>query len=253
MLRGIYSAASGMASQMFLSDITAHNIANINTPGFKGVGTDFKTFGDVIVERINNNEQVPLGEYALGSQVHRSITNFTQGDVQQTGNPLDLALRGDGFFVVKVSDMPERVLYTRGGNFTQDAEGFIVSQSGGKVQGESGDILIPRGTKKIEINNRGDVMADGRIIERLKIAQFQNSQTLKRLDATTYQATAEPLKFDSRPVSVEQGYLEKSNANVITELMNSMTGLRAYEILQRSVQMQNETLGKAVNDVGRTL
>lgn len=249
MLKGIYSAAAGMSSQMIMTDIGANNLANVNTAGFKEIKTDFKTFGEMLVKRIGNNQQVKLGNFAHGSQVLASVTDFTQGDLIQTGNPLDMGLKGDGFFSVRVLGN-DAVVYTRCGSFTRDNEGFITTINGDRLQGYNGDILIPRNAKKITISKSGEIIADDKIIDTLKIAQFKNNQELKRIGASYYKILAQP-ENDVTGVTVEQGSLERSNANVITEMVNSMTGLRIYETLQKSIQMQNETLGKAVNDVGR--
>lgn len=249
MLKGIYSAAAGMTSQMILTDTIANNLANVNTPGYKSTGVEFATFGEALVNRIGSFQQSMIGRYAQGSKVLGTMFNFAQGDLTPTGNPLDLALQGDGFFTVKLPDNNDAIVYTRAGNFTLDNNGFLTTATGGRVQGYNGDILIPKNTKTISIRKSGEVVADGTVIDVLKIAQFSTNQHLKRMGYSYF--TGLNPTGDVIDVSVEQGYLERSNANVITELVNSMTGLRVYETLQKSIQMQNETLGKSVNEVGR--
>ncbi len=248
MLKGIYSAAAGMTSQMVLTDITANNLANLSTPGFKGTGANFKTFGEALVNRLGNNKSEEIGRFAQGAQVMNSTTNFRQGDLMQTGNTLDLALKGDGFFTVRQQN--DTVVYTRAGSFTRDDEGYLSTPDGGRVQGDGGDILIPKGAREIEINSTGDVVVDGKAVDRIKVAQFENNQDLEHAGLNYFKTTAQPTG-EADDVTVEQGYIERSNTNAITELVSSMTGLRVYEMLQRSIQMQNETLGKSVNEVGR--
>jgi flagellar basal-body rod protein FlgF len=178
-----------------------------------------------------------------------SVTNFTQGDLISTGNPLDLALKGEGFFTVKLNGT-DTMLYTRSGNFTMDDAGFLTTTTGDRVQGLNGDIQIPRGTSKVEISPIGEVIANNQAIDRLVLAQFDDNQALKRIGSNYYQAIGQTPN-PAVNLTVEQGALERANTNVITELVNSMTGLRIYEMLQKSVQMQSETLNKSVNDVGR--
>lgn len=249
MLKGIYSAATGMTSQMIMTDITANNLANVNTPGFKEVGAKFQTFGRMLVNRVGNHEQKALGHFAQGSRLLSSVTDFAQGELAETGNPLDMALNGNGFFTVKIP-ANNAIVYTRNGSFTRDEEGFVTTTSGDRLQGFNGDILIPRDAKKIVLSAAGEVIVDDKVIDRLKIAQFANNQELKRIGSAYYKASGQPVE-DLNPVTIQQGFVERSNSNVITELVNSMTGLRIYETLQKSIQMQNETLGKSVNEVGR--
>lgn len=249
MLKGIYSAAAGMTSQMIQTDVTANNLANLNTPGFKRVSLEFKTFGDALVKRIGTNPTKELGHYAQGSQVLKSVTNFSQGDMTQTGNVLDMSLKGDGFFTVRIPGN-DATVYTRAGSFSRDEEGFLITPDGGRVQGYNGDILIPREAKKIVISAGGDIQVDDRNIAKLKIAQFQDQQKLEHIGSAYFKTLEDPT-LDPQGVTVEQGYLERSNSNVIQEMVNNITGLRVYETMQRTIQMQSETLGKAVNDVGR--
>jgi flagellar basal-body rod protein FlgF len=251
MLKGIYSAAAGMTSQMIQTDTIADNLANISTPGYKTTGVEFATFGDVLVQRIGGDQEQEIGRYAQGSQVLHSVTDFSQGDLNATGNPLDLALEGDGFFTIKLPDKNDAIVYSRAGNFTKNEEGILTTPTGGHVQGLSGDIVIPKNAKKIDILRNGDVLVDNNPVDKLKIAQFGNNQNLRRT-GSSYYTGAQPTG-EVKGVTVEQGFIERSNANAITEMVNSMTGLRVYESLQKSIQMQNETLGKSVNEVGKVL
>ncbi len=249
MLKGMYAAAAGMASQMVLTDINANNLANVSTPGFKTVNVQFEPFGTVMLNRIGRSQEQALGTYAQGAQVYQSVTDFRPGDTFQTGNPLDLAIHGDGFFMIRGEDN-SGLMYTRSGNFTRNEEGYVVASDGAHLQGEGGDIQIPKEAARIEINRNGDVLADGKNVGRIKIVQFDNPNTLERNGYNTFKTTSTP-NVDVKNTFIEQGVLERSNANVITELVSSMTGVRMYELLQKSIQMQNETLGKAVNEVGR--
>jgi flagellar basal-body rod protein FlgF len=247
MLRGIYSAAAGMTSQEIQANAIADNLANVTTPGFKHVTAQFQTFGEVLINRLSSNDQASLGSMAQGSQVMGTAIDFSQGQLTETGNPLDLSLNGEGFFVVKNAQGQE--LYTRAGNFTRDNSGYLATANGCHVQGNKGDILIPKGASKIQVSGSGDISVDGAVVDRLKIVRFAHN-SLERTGSSLYSAHEVPIA-DSSKTTVQQGFLEQSNANVVTELVNSITGMRAYETMQKSIQMQNETLDKSVNEVGR--
>jgi flagellar basal-body rod protein FlgF len=245
MLKGIYSAAAGMESIMTMNDVMADNLANTSTPGFKKSGVQFQSFGETLIKSMGSGNT--LGTIAQGSQVTGSVVNFTQGDMVQTGNPLDIALKGNGFFTLKMPD--NSIAYTRAGNFTRDAKGYLTTESGARVQGNQGDIVIPASTQKIEIKSNGDVQLDGNSVGKLQISQFQNPQTLQKMGANTFTTTDAPLAASTN-VTVTQGSLEHSNSNAVKEMVSSITGLRTYETLQKSIQMQDETLQKAINQVG---
>lgn len=250
MLRGIYTAAAGMASQLIRTDTLADNMANLGTTGFKTESVQFQSFSEALLSRISGNRQQPLGTIARGSQVRTTTINFAQGDLVQTDNPLDLAIQGKGFFAVNLKD-GSGAAYTRAGNFVRDQEGYLTTLEGHKVQGTGGDIQIPASARKIQISSSGDVVVDGQPLAKLNIVDFEDTHALTRKAAGIYITDADPNPVER--INVQQGYLEQSNANVITEMVNSIEGLRIYETLQKSIQLQNETLGKSVNDVGRVI
>jgi flagellar basal-body rod protein FlgF len=251
MIRGIYSAASGMMSMELMQDINANNMANINTPGYKNVSNNFQAFKSALLTAVSKQDNKDLGHIALGNQVLNTFVDFSQGDLSETGNPLDLGLQGDGFFAVKDTKTGE-TQYTRAGNFVRDGEGYLTTVDNKRVQGTSGDILVPGNAFKIEFRNKGEVFVNNQPVNTLKLVQFEHPEKLERLGNSVYRAETEQPQPADGTLIVEQGHLERSNANVISEMVNSITGFRTYEILQKSIQMQNETLGKSVNEVGKS-
>ncbi len=256
MIKGIYTAAAGMVTQMIQADITADNLANINTPGFKTSSAQFQSFGEALISRMSKQDGVnPIGKTSYGSQLYGSSINFQAGDLVQTGNPLDLAIHGDGFFVVKPQGSTENI-YTRAGNFTQSPEGKVITPEGAVLQLDKGegqmvDAVIPKGARQIAINNQGELRVDGNLLGKIKVAQFEDPHALKRLGAATFSSEKPPLA-QATQVTLEQGFIERSNGNAISELVNSMTGLRAYETMQKSISFQNQTLEKLMNEVGKS-
>jgi flagellar basal-body rod protein FlgG len=261
MIRGIYTAAAGMMANMIETDTLADNLANVNTTGFKRRGVTFQTFPEMLLKRVQSGAEgsqdsdnaAEVGKLATGSQVRGTVIQFQQGGMIQTGNPVDLALEGDGFFAVSLPN--GETAYTRAGNFTLNAAGEITTMEGNPVQGEGGGpITIPAG-KTFTVNSEGAVVVDNNPIDKLKITRFENNATLEKLGLTLFKATPAsqeiPLGSDKKQTLVHQGMLETSNANAVTEMIHSLAGLRTYETLEKNIKMHNDMLGKAVNEVGR--
>lgn len=255
MLRGLYTAASGMMSTMTSTDVIANNLANVNTVGFKRSDVMYQDFDEMLIHRLGTNGNQPIGRLSLGNRVSQTAVNFVQGGIIDTGNNLDLAISGEGFFSIK--DDNNEIFYTRNGGFTMDNEGFLVTKQGLRVQGEGGDILFPPDTAVIDIDQYGQISVNGNVVDLVKITRFENKAELLPMGATMYRASGNAMELDQPDNPAQNGYyiyqgkLEGSNTNAIGEMINSITGLRMYETLQRNIKVHSETLGKAVNEVGR--
>jgi flagellar basal-body rod protein FlgF len=250
MLKGIYTAAAGMLATNTAIDTLASNLANVNTVGFKGNRLSYQTFPEMMLNKIENNEKTSIGSLVNGSKIYGSYVDFAAGGIKQTGNPLDMAINGDGFFHVKSSD--GKSLYTRAGNFTVNSSGDVVTPTGEYLQGKSGNIHLNMGDGPITITGNGTISAKGQNVDQVALAHFQNNQTLEKLSDNLYQATPASQESRETPKSmIQQGALEQSNVNPISELVNNIQGMRLYEALQKNIHMHNDALGKAVNEVGR--
>lgn len=254
MLRGLYTAASGMMSNEILTDTIANNLANINTIGFKRSEVSFQEFDNVLVNRIDAQGSKVIGTMSMGAEVSATTMNFAQGGMRDTGNPLDFAIDGPGFFTVK--DGKGNTYYTRDGNFTINSNGFLCTHNGELVQGQNGNISIPT-DKEISSTGLGQLEAAGQPFDSLLISKVENPHSLEKIGGNLLKATptSKIIPKTDNPgalgYKIQQRTLEMSNANPITELINSITGQRLYESLQKSIHIQNETLGKAVNEVGK--
>lgn len=279
MVRGIYTGASGMMTTMEELNAVANNLANVNTDGYKRETTITKSFPEMLVRRINDDGQVrfPLGSYDLapvvgklgtGVEFNESYIRYEQGSLQETGNDFDLAMEGQGFFTVQSED-GER--YTRNGNFKIDNNGYLVDQHGYKVQGENGEIRINQ--NNFQIDNEGNVYVNADYkpedfvdkagnewknltkIDRLKIVDFPERRYLVKEGHSLYKTTdfsgdARIIGQQDRP-KVYQGFLEKSNVDPVVEMTRMIEINRLYEANQRVIQTGDETLQRAVNQVGR--
>lgn len=278
MLKGIYNSASGMIAQQARLDVVANNLANVDKTGFKKDLAIFKAFPDMLMRRVNESglgitpagsyDTMPfVGKLGTGVEVNEVYTQFTQGSLQKTENSFDLALEGRGFFAV-MTERGER--YTRSGSFTINDEGILMNHNGNPVMGENGIIRLQK--NNFMINERGEILvnqaislepedlvglnnndwSDPVVIDRLKLVDFENIREIKKEGDSLYRET----EFSGPPlppqeVKVIQGFLEKSNVNIIREMVDMIEVQRSYEANQKSILSHDQTLGRLINEVAR--
>jgi len=259
MMRALWTAASGMIGQQYKIDTTANNLANVNTTGFKKSRVDFQ---DLLYQTVKYagtpvtaGAQIPTG-IQIGHGVRPVATQrlFTQGTFQQTDNPLDLVIEGDGFFQVLLPDGSVR--YTRDGAFKRDSDGRLVTSDGFPLEPE---IRIDENALSINIGSDGTVSIqlpgqdEPEEIGKIQLARFVNPAGLKSDGRNLYSATAA-----SGPAIVgepgldgfgnlAQGYLEMSNVQVVEEMVSMIVAQRAYETNSKAIQAADEMLQTANN------
>lgn len=256
MLRGIYTAASGLLANQEQLDITANNIANATTTAFKRDLLVHLAAPNLSISRIEGMDRVPepgrpmmeaepVGVLSTGITDSEVFTDFAQGALVETGRNLDLAIQGPGFFVLLT---PQGLRYTRAGNFTLSADGTLISPQGFPVLGEQGPILIQG--QRVEVGRDGMVVVDGAEVDRLRLVEFANPQGLVKEGGTLYrdEGTA-GLRRDGRSVVVS-GALEQSNVSTVDELVGLIVNLRQFETGQRAIRAYDETLERAASRVG---
>ncbi len=248
----LYSAATGMEAQQLNLNTIANNLANVNTPGFKRSTIGFQ---DLLYQKPRNagaenggGNLLPTGiEVGNGSRVASTSKVFTQGQLTNTGERLDLALQGDGFFEVQRPD--GSTAYTRDGTFKLNAAGQVVTSEGLPVL--SGFQPVPPGTTAINIAENGEVTyqsAGGSQSFRLTLTRFANPAGLQSLGSNLHAATgASGTPETGQPgeegfASVMQGYVETSNVNIVEEMVALIVAQRAYEVNSKSIQTSDEML-----------
>jgi flagellar basal-body rod protein FlgG len=256
MLRGLYSATSGMMAQQVATDNLADNLANVSTTGFKRRSTLYDSFPDMMLQRIGKGqaEATDVGKYSPGVQVRATRVDFSQGSLRQTGNPLDVALQGQGFFMVELPT--GQTGYSRNGSFTRSTEGYLTTHEGAFVLNDSGGrISLPDTMDTLQIGKNGELSVTGQgVLDRLGMATFADANVLQKAGNSIFISQgAQPQSTSGANgnTTFEQGSIEQSNTNVVWEMMQSIAGTRHYESLQKSLQQQNQTLGKTVNEVGK--
>lgn len=260
MVRGLYTAWTGMVNEQKRLDVISNNMANSDTIGYKKQGVTSQSFDDELALRIhNNNAPSPLnfriGNMNLGVKIGETYHDFSQGSLRETGNTYDLALSGDGFFTIQTTNKQgvTSTKYTRDGSFTVTTDGYLVTRDGDYVLDTNGNrIQIPgaQTAHNVAFDERGNVLVDGQQIATLGIASFANPQALLLYGENMYDAT-DAAGLQVGTAVVHQGYLEMSNTNVIEEMVDMITITRAYEAGQKMIQTVDNTLDKAVNDIGR--
>jgi flagellar basal-body rod protein FlgF len=250
MIKGLYSAVSAMVMNAARQQVLSHNIANLQTPGFKQILTtaeDFMQNQAVYSPALNQASQIEyLGTLGLGTQIGPEFIDFQQGALQDTGNPLDLALQGSSFFTVKT---PDGNRYTRDGRFLRDADNTLVTVEGYQVLDDAGQpITLPDGD--VSVSPEGAISANGTAVAQLGIGVFTDPRT--DLQHTEGNLFSGPTASTSQDVpNVVQGYLETSNANP-SQLMTQLVEVgRSYEAAQNLVRNQDELLGKTIASLGR--
>jgi len=250
MIKGFYSAVSAMIARLKQQELISHNISNLNTPGFKQTLTSMEEFMNVNVYSASgastSGQIQALGEMGLGVSAAPEITDFSQGSLRGTGQVLDLAIEGDGFFNVET---PEGERYTRDGRFTLDAESNLVTVDGYFVLSETGQqITLPEG--EIRISSDGEIFVDGSSQASLGLAVFEDpSGELIRHPGNMYESTGQPAGDPAG--SIVQGYLEMANVDPAVMMTEMSKVARAYEAAQQMVQSQDELLGKAISVLGQ--
>ncbi len=258
MIKALYTSATGLNAQATMVDNTANNLANINTNGFKKSQVDFQDL-IYVTERAPGSEaaaglQVPVGlQIGSGVRVAGTTKVYTPGTLANTQNPLDVAIEGDGFFQVKLPNGD--TLYTRDGAFRLNASGSLVNVDGFPLQPQ---ITIPSDTKDISIGSDGTISVTNGAnassnLGQLTLVRFPNPSGLSNTGRNLVAATASSGQaLTATPGTsgiglVRQGFLERSNVDVVTELVNLITAQRAYEINTRAIRTSDEMLSNTTN------
>jgi flagellar basal-body rod protein FlgF len=248
-----------MLSQVDYNDVVANNVANASSNGFKKSSAVFKQFDEVMVDKLNaqnkkdfyEDDSKSIGKVAIGAGVDRLYIDFSQGSLFETGNPLNVAINGDGFFAMKTSDNKDA--YTRNGSFLISSNGFLKDNKGNNIIGdENKPIKIENNQiKDLTITQDGTISTGTQRINRIKIVDFSDKNELLPVGNSTFIDSGKAGVKASKNYELRQGMVETSNSNIITEMVNSISGSRAYEAMTSMVKMTDGTLQKNINEVGR--
>ena len=265
MVKGLYTAHTGMVNEMKRLDILANNLANADTTPYKKEGTTSRTFADEMSLRIkdSSNMGIPkkLGDITYGVHLGQVYTDYSTGNFKVTDNTTDFAIEGNGFFAVAFTDKQGNtsVKYTRDGAFTVNKEGYLVTKDGDYVLNATGAMNGDPGQNNyirldpnaaITVNKLGYVMQNNQIVGTIGMVDVDNYDYLEKYGENLYTLLAGGNRI-ATDANIEQGTLETSNVNVVNEMVNMVTIQRAYEAGQKVITSIDGTLDRAVNNVGK--
>jgi flagellar basal-body rod protein FlgG len=241
MIKGLYRSASAMIPRIKKQETVANNLANASSPGFEKdlVFTKELSRAEKKIAPRQSDWQTPM--------IDQVYTNFVQGGFDKTGNPLDLAIEGDGFFVFESNDGIE--VLSRAGNLTVSPEGFIVNPDGHRLLTDGGPLNVGGG--EVAISESGQVQVDNEEIGIIRIVDVENKSVLTKVGRTEFVL---PDGIEAIPVincAIRQGYLEASNVDVIKEMITMIATYRNFEADSKSIQAQDDSLEKLLANVGR--
>lgn len=251
MVKGLYTAYTGLVNQQNRLDVVSNNLANAATTAYKKEGLTSQSFDEVMAYKVKDasvgTANQYIGDLNLGVKIGESYHDYSQGSFRETGENFDLALSGDGFFSISFTNKAGETstMYTRDGNFSMTKDGYLVTKDGDFVLGEGGPIQLPTDAAKIAIDRDGTITADGVQVDKLAITDFEDYKYLEQYGENLYRALDTATTKDATG-QVYQGYLEQSNVNVVSEMVEMITISRAFEANQKAMNAADDTLKKAV-------
>ena len=283
MVKGLYTAYTGMVNEQNRMDIQTNNLANANSTGFKEERSVSRSFRDLLGLKIKDYTDAPwtarrLGLINPGVKLVGSYTNFEQGGLESTGNTFDLAINnnlpdknsadvndnmgagGNAFFATSyASDFTQGealIKYTRDGTFTLTQDGYLVTSEGNNVLDVNNNPIQVDPTQETTILQDGSISQNGNTITTIQVARFDNPQFLQRYQDNAFiigdgPAQVVSLTAAEANATVNQGFLEKSNISVVDEMVSIISIQRNYETNSKVMQAEDDTLNIAVTQLGK--
>lgn len=239
MLLRLENSYNSMTANMRHLERVANNLANVNTVGYR----QDRIFTEVLKEEVDV-ESAPNSTRRM-----QQWADQRAGSMETTGNPLDVALNGEGFFAVTNPQTGESQ-YTRAGNFVVSEDGVLQTPKGFIVEGSTGQIEFPPDSSNIEIRRNGEILSDDRLVGTLRVVQFDDPSQLERIDAASFAAGAQMPEEMEEP-SIIQGQLEMSNVDAIVAMTELIENSRIFETQQKAVQTIDQYLQRATRELSR--
>jgi flagellar basal-body rod protein FlgG len=239
-----------MMNEQRRMDVITNNLANATTVGYKKEGATSQSFDEVMgikaKDATNGYRDSRIGNMSLGVKIGETYRDFDQGSFRNTDATFDLAISGDGFFTVSFTNKAgeESTLYTRDGSFTMTKDGYLVTKDGDFVLGQGGPVVMPTDAE-IKIDELGNIYADGEYVDQLQMTDFEDYNYLEQYGENLFRAV-DGAKTKDASGSINQGYLEMSNVQVVEEMVEMITTQRAYEAAQKFETTMDSVMEKTV-------
>lgn len=257
MLKGLYTAYTGMINEQHRMDTMTNNLANASTVGFKKEGSTSQSFDEVLTVKIKDQSMGEYGPKRLGRnnpgvKIGENYTDFTQGSFRVTGNTYDLALAGEGFFAIEFTNKAGETstMYTRAGQFTLNTDGYLVTDDGDYVLDTQNRRIRLDPLRDTTIDADGRITQDGREVAAIQVADFEDYNDLEKYGETYYRPVDGATPGEGT-AQVKSGYLEMANVQIVSEMVNLIAITRAYESNQKIIQTYDSSLEIAATQLGR--
>lgn len=255
MVRGLYTAYTGMVNEQKRLDVISNNLANADTVGYKTERVANQAFDEMLTIKIRDNsvgyQNQAIGSMSLGVKIGEVYTDYGQGSYVETGNTFDLAIDGNGFFTMRCPNKSgdSTMRYTRNGCFKMTQDGYVVDANGNHLQGINGDIQVPVDAT-ITVDKAGGIYANDAYVDTVALTDFEDYDYIEKYGDNMYQ-TVDGATVVSATGTIDQGYTEQSNVNVVSEMVDMITVTRAYEAGQKIMKTVDSMLEDSCNTVGR--
>ncbi len=253
MVKGLYTAYTGMVDSQRRMDVITNNLANSSTTGYKKEGCTTKSFDEMfgikIKDRTVGTLNQRIGKLSLGAKIGETYRDWTQGSLINTDNTYDFALADKGFFNISFTSKSgvTSTMYSRDGSFQMNAEGYLVTKDGDYVLGESGaPIQLPTNIAELRVEKTGEIYADNMYVDTFLITDFEDYNYLEEYGENLFRAVEGATQKQDVSAAVIQGYKEASNINVVSEMVEMISLAREYESNQKLIQTVDSMLGGMV-------
>ncbi|MBO5336051.1 MAG: flagellar hook-basal body protein [Lachnospiraceae bacterium] len=258
MVKGLYTAYTGMINEQNRMDIMTNNLANASTVGFKKEGATSQSFDDILTVKLKDSSigidnAQKIGTRNPGVRIGENYTDYSQGSFRITNNTYDLALSGEGFFAIEFTNKANETStkYTRAGQFTLNKDGYLVTQDGDYVLDTQNRRIRLNTLIDSKIDDNGVIYQNGQNVAQIQIADFTNYDYLKKYGETYYEPLEGAEKIVATDAKVTSGCLEMANVQIVSEMVNLISITRAYESNQKIIQTYDNTLEIAVTQLGK--
>lgn len=258
MLKGLYTAYTGMINEQHRMDTMTNNLANVNTNGFKKEGATSQAFDTVLAYKIKDTSEaagIPrrIGGMNMGVKIGENYVDYSEGGFKETGKPLDLALSSKGFFEIEYTNKAGEtsVKLTRDGNFTRDAMGYIRTQDGDYVLDKRGRHIRTNPALECSVDRAGNIYQDGEQIATISVTDFEDYDYLTRYGENLFDVAEGARETEPLDTEVYSGYLEMANVSIVSEMVNMIAIQRQYESNQKVITTYDDSLDIATSRLGK--
>lgn len=257
MVKGLYTAYTGMINEQNRMDVLTNNLANVNTTGYKKEGSTSQAFNDVLAYKIKDTSEYVnlakrIGTMNLGVKIGENYTDYSQGSFKVTDNTFDLAISGSGFFAVEFTNKAgvTSTKYTRDGSFTLTKEGYLVTKDGDYVLNSNGGRIRIDPNQEVQIDSSGRIIQNGAVMATVGLTDFEDYNYLEHYGENYYQPV-EGYTLKASDAAIRSGFLETSNVQAVSEMVEMISVSRQYESNQKIIQTIDSTLEIAANRLGK--